>query len=82
MPTYTLGYQAANRFDIAADRKCSPMQTQNAIPNEDIGKEREIICGETTLSKDIVLNHVISLVLFFRLLKFKSSIWVLMNPFT
>ena len=64
MPTYILGYRAANRFDILKDGICSAMQVQNAIPIEDNGKEREIICGQTTLSKGIVLNHVITLVFF------------------
>ena len=58
MPTYVLGYRAANRFNILNDGKCSAMQIQNAISTEDIGKQREIICGQTTLSKGIVLNHV------------------------
>ena len=63
MPTYILGYRAANRFNINTnDGKCSAMQMQNAMPIEDTGKEREIICGQTTLSKNITLNHVISLV--------------------
>ena len=40
------------------------MQIQNAIPIEDTGKEKDIICGQTTLSKNITLNHVITLVFF------------------
>ena len=64
MPTYVLGYRAANRFNILNDGKCSGMQIQNAIPIEDIGKQGEIICGQTTLSKGIVINHVTSLAFF------------------
>ena len=76
MPTYVLGYRAANRFNILNDGKCSAMQIQNAISIEDIGKQREIICGQTTLSKGIVLNHVISLLFFHpSTLKFDSLIW-------
>ena len=78
LPTYILGYRAANRFNILNEGKCSAiMQMQNAIPIEDIGKEREIICGQTTLSKGIVLNHVISLVFVQpSILKFNSLIWL------
>ena len=77
MPTYVLGYRAANRFNILNDGKCSAMQIQNAISIEDIGKQREIICGQTTLSKDIVLNHVISLALFHpSILKFNFCLYL------
>ena len=80
MPTYVLGYRAANRFNILNDGKCSAMQIQNAISIEDIGKQREIICGQTTLSKDIVLNHVISLAFFHpSILKFNFLIFVIFN---
>ena len=49
------------------------MQIQNAIPIEDTGKERDIICGQTTLSKNITLNHVITLAFFHpSILKFNS----------
>ena len=80
MPTYILGYRAANRFNILNDGKCSAMQIQNAIPIEDIGKQREIICGQTTLSKGIVLNHVISLAFLHpSILKFNLLIFVFFN---
>ena len=75
MPTYVLGYRAENRFNILKDGKCSAMQIQNAISIEDIGdRQREIICGQTTLSKGIVLNHVISLAFFEKSFKFTETV--------